>query len=142
MELDKPCMSDLKISVVSRRKGGVPKSRSAEVVYVGRGSPLGNPFPMSKDKDQDIERARVIEEYRSWLWQKIKSNDQPVIAELERLLSWQVNLKAWSLNAGVHQRLVMQMLLRKHFLGWQCPEKRALDNLTSLWYGNSSGVFL
>lgn len=37
-----------------------------DIVYIGRGSIWGNPFPM-KDKTDD-ERSRVIAAYRKWLW--------------------------------------------------------------------------
>lgn len=41
-----------------------------DIVYVGRGSPFGNPFVMQNKSDE--ERARVIEEYRHWLWAQIQ----------------------------------------------------------------------
>lgn len=41
-----------------------------DIIYVGRGSPFGNPFVMKNKSDQ--ERARVIEEYRHWLWSQIQ----------------------------------------------------------------------
>lgn len=37
-----------------------------DIVYIGRGSVWGNPFPM-KDKSEQ-ERSRVIKAYRQWLW--------------------------------------------------------------------------
>lgn len=37
-----------------------------DIVYIGRGSVWGNPFPM-KDKSEQ-ERYRVIKAYRQWLW--------------------------------------------------------------------------
>jgi len=53
-----------------------------DIVYIGRGSLFGNPFPM-KDKS-DNERTRVIEAYRHWLWNEI----------MEDRISWEdlVNL--------------------------------------------------
>lgn len=39
-------------------------------VYIGRGSKWGNPFKMTDRSDE--ERERVIEEYRGYLWHKIK----------------------------------------------------------------------
>lgn len=51
-------------------------------IYVGRGrgSVLGNPFVMESEAD----RARVIQEYRLWLWEKIKEKSE-VFAELVRI---------------------------------------------------------
>lgn len=41
-----------------------------DIVYIGRGSPFGNPFVMQNKSDE--ERARVIKEYRHWLWSQIQ----------------------------------------------------------------------
>jgi len=50
--------------------------------YVGRPSPLGNPFPMRSEAD----RAEVIRKYRSWLWQQLQLGPgSPVVRELLRL---------------------------------------------------------
>ena len=51
--------------------------------YIGRPSALGNPFNVTKK----TPRAESIKKYRVWLWEKFKSKDTKVIAELERLLS-------------------------------------------------------
>lgn len=40
-------------------------------VYIGRGSLLGNPFPIDDGKGQT--REVVIARYKVWLWQQIKS---------------------------------------------------------------------
>lgn len=37
-------------------------------VYVGRGTPLGNPFIIGKHGDRD----EVIRKYRRWLWEQIR----------------------------------------------------------------------
>lgn len=39
-------------------------------VYIGRGSPLGNPYPINDDIG-DTRRV-VIDRYRLWLWKEIK----------------------------------------------------------------------
>jgi hypothetical protein len=49
-------------------------------VYVGRGSVLGNPFKMNTE----AERARVIQFYRAWLWDRMQE-EGPVWQELTRL---------------------------------------------------------
>ena len=49
--------------------------------YIGRGSPLGNPFVIGEHGDRD----QVIEAYREWLKNKVVKHDTAVIAELERL---------------------------------------------------------
>ena len=57
------------------RKGD-PKAQ-----YIGRGSPLGNPFPMKGES----QREEVIAKFRGWLNDKIAKQYPPVITELERL---------------------------------------------------------
>lgn len=49
--------------------------------YIGRGSPLGNPFPIQGTDT----RAIVIEKYRHWLRDQIDSGNEVVINELQRL---------------------------------------------------------
>lgn len=44
--------------------------------YIGRPTPLGNPFHVS------IGRTACIEEYRHWLWRKIKQRDNAVLSQL------------------------------------------------------------
>jgi hypothetical protein len=69
------------ISVVNKYKMGnvVP----GVVVYVGRGSPLGNPYPM-EDKT-DYERNRVCNLYEYWLNANITTNNPEITAELARI---------------------------------------------------------
>lgn len=43
-------------------------------IYIGRGSPLGNPFPIEHGTDKD--RAYVIEKYREYFYEKIVSNPE------------------------------------------------------------------
>lgn len=50
-------------------------------VYVGRPSPLGNPFRAGRDGT----REEVIEAYREWLRTRIDAGDMRVIAALNQL---------------------------------------------------------
>lgn len=43
-------------------------------VYIGRGSPLGNPFPIEHGTDAD--RAHVIERYRQYFYDEIITNPE------------------------------------------------------------------
>jgi len=57
--------------------------------YIGRGSPLGNPFShMKGTKAQYIvsSREEAVAKYRDWLLKKIIEHDDSVIDELNRLL--------------------------------------------------------
>lgn len=49
--------------------------------YIGRGSPLGNPFVMRTE----IERDLVCDLYLVWLCHKVKVQDRAVMNELHRL---------------------------------------------------------
>ena len=48
--------------------------------YIGRGSVLGNPFPMQNQSD--VERNRVCVEYAHWICAKIEAKDPAVLNEL------------------------------------------------------------
>lgn len=39
-----------------------------DIVYIGRGSPFGNPFKMYNEE----ARPKVIELYRHWLWEALQ----------------------------------------------------------------------
>lgn len=53
------------------------RSSNAEVVYIGRpgrgraGSPLGNPYVLKDESHRDA----VVEQYRRWLWQQVRSRE-------------------------------------------------------------------
>jgi hypothetical protein len=51
--------------------------------YIGRGSPLGNPFAMSNESQ--LERDRVCDAYESWFATKVAEKDPAVIQELRKL---------------------------------------------------------
>jgi hypothetical protein len=55
---------------------------AARKVYVGRPSPLGNPWPLGRDGS----REQVIARYRRWLWQRLQQADSPQRKALEELL--------------------------------------------------------
>jgi hypothetical protein len=61
------------ITVVNKHKDDDLKA-----IYIGRGSALGNPFPISDGRT----RAQVIDLYRVWLDEKIKAEDWTVCNEL------------------------------------------------------------
>lgn len=54
----------------------VNKHHGAQGVYIGRGSPLGNPFPIGTTVQDS--RENVIKRYRIWLNDKIKADDDAV----------------------------------------------------------------
>lgn len=59
----------------------VGKKWEKGAIYVGRGSPLGNPFPMSGEEERDY----VCDSYEVWIQDKIATGYKPVLNELARL---------------------------------------------------------
>ena len=51
--------------------------------YIGRGSPLGNPFNMRNPSERDD----VCEKYEKWFYTRIDERDPNVINELSRLIN-------------------------------------------------------
>jgi len=62
----------------------VNKYKESNYIYIGRGSPLGNPYLMKNNSDE--ERARVLELFEPWLIEKIREKDPAVMAALNRIL--------------------------------------------------------
>lgn len=49
-------------------------------VYIGRGSPLGNPYLL---KDHGEERCLRL--YKKWLWKQMQDRNERVLADLRRI---------------------------------------------------------
>lgn len=62
--------------------------------YIGRGSPLGNPFVIGKDGS----REQVIAKYRVWLNEQIMRKNQAVLDELNRLGNKAIDEKGLALQ--------------------------------------------
>lgn len=59
-------------------------------VYIGRGSPLGNPFPLEMGDGETRAQAadRILSKYRAWLWSRLRpgaGQDTAVVRALEQL---------------------------------------------------------
>jgi hypothetical protein len=57
------------------------KQHGAKGIYVGRPSPLGNPFAMQRE----AERASVIRAYEDWLAEQLLDPRSPASIEMRRL---------------------------------------------------------
>ena len=57
------------------------KKHRASGIYVGRPSPLGNPFAMQGE----AERAAVIGDYEDWLAEQLLDPKSPASREIHRL---------------------------------------------------------
>lgn len=62
--------------------------------YIGRGSPLGNPFVIGKDGS----REQVIAKYRVWLNEQIMGKNPVVLDELNRLGNKAIDEKGLALQ--------------------------------------------
>ncbi len=49
-------------------------------IYIGRGTPLGNPYLL---KDHGEERCMRL--YKKWLWEHIQKRNERILAELRRI---------------------------------------------------------
>ena len=101
------------IEVISRRKGGHrPNTSDGTVVYIGRGTVLGNPFPMANDSD--VERARVIDEYRKWINGMLNDKNQMVCDELNKLYRigkhGKLYLECWCAPKKCHGDIIKHIL--------------------------------
>ena len=59
----------------------VGKKWDANAQYIGRGSPLGNPFMKKSEADRDA----VCDQYQAWFDRKVEAGDERVMNELRRL---------------------------------------------------------
>lgn len=62
--------------------------------YIGRGSPLGNPFVIGKDGSREL----VIAKYRVWLHEQIMRKNPVVLDELNRLGNKAIDEKGLALQ--------------------------------------------
>ncbi len=80
--------------------------------YVGRPSPLGNPFPLLSEEERDI----VIEKYKSWIETKINQGDEKILRELLRLRDLALRpegviLLCWCAPQRCHAEVIRDMIL-------------------------------
>ena len=80
-----------------------------EGVYVGRPSALGNPHPIGWCKlcQREHDRAGAIQNYRRWLWDKIKQRDAAVMQALGQLGEDSV-LICWCAPAPCHGDVIVR----------------------------------
>lgn len=90
------------VNVVNRHHG-------TKGEYIGRGTPLGNPF-------KEGTREENVAEYRTWLLREINEGNACVIAELDRLaeIAWEkpLNLVCSCAPKACHGDVVKELLLQ------------------------------
>ena len=101
--------SALKITIGRARRG--LGSLLPGQVYVGRPSPLGNPYALGRDGS----REQVIARYRRWLWAQLQAPGSAQERELRRLLaqarSGELELLCWCAPLPCHAEVVRSALL-------------------------------
>lgn len=87
--------------------------RVVEHEYIGRPSPLGNPFPLKKGE----AKGSTLVRYREWIMNKIEQRDEEVINELNRLLliarEQELNLGCWCAPSVCHGDIIKELLESK-----------------------------
>ena len=61
----------------------VKNAAHKDAFYIGRGTPLGNPFPMLGDESM---RDEVCDKYEAYFQKKIAESDEAILNELSRCL--------------------------------------------------------
>jgi hypothetical protein len=82
-------------------------------VYIGRPSPLGNPYRLSRPDD----RAAVIAAYRTWLREQVRQRDPEVMRAL-RALTEQSVLVCWCKPLVCHGDVIVEAWQAMKRVGW------------------------
>lgn len=82
-------------------------------VYIGRGSPLGNPYPIEPKPGKS--RKEVIAAYETWLDAQLKNGNQKVIAALNSIANDSldgkpVNLVCFCAPCDCHGRIIKNLV--------------------------------
>ena len=91
--------------------------------YVGRPSPLGDPFKLEHESDRDA----VIAQYEVWLRERIAARDKRVCDELNRLYiiardTGLLELVRWCAPKRCHADVIRKVLLEAlQRNGFDCP---------------------
>jgi hypothetical protein len=94
----------VKIRITNKKSGGAGH-------YVGRPSPLGNPFVLKHEG----ERERVIGQYRDWLKTRLEARDQAIRTALndlyrELVTRGELELTCWCAPRRCHAEVIAEFL--------------------------------
>ena len=99
----------MEITIGKARRGQLSDALPGQA-YVGRPSPLGNPFELGRDGT----RAQVIASYRRWLWGRLQEPASTERRELERLLAraqaGRLELLCWCAPLPCHAEVIRSAL--------------------------------
>lgn len=94
------------------------KTYQGEGFYIGRPSPLGNPFKVTKY----TSREEAIDQYENWILKKLIQNDQEITNDLNILYSYlvkhqHITLICWCSPKSCHGEIIKKLLLHKYYYG-------------------------
>lgn len=82
--------------------------------YIGRPSPLGNPFIFNS---KSMKKGDTLNDYELWLREKISKRDKLVCDELNRLYkiakNGELNLSCWCSPQKCHGDIIKKILQEK-----------------------------
>ena len=97
------------------------KNFKGEGVYIGRPSPLGNPFVLGRDGNRD----EVIRKYSDYITREIENNDK-VRKELNRILELSrkgdVNLICWCAPKKCHGDVIKFIIEESEIITKECAK--------------------
>jgi hypothetical protein len=81
-------------------------------IYIGRGSPLGNPFQVELQEGESRADAvgRALEKYRAWLWSRIRPGPDrsPIVVDALRHLTPEHYIVCSCWPANCHGEVVVR----------------------------------
>jgi len=81
-------------------------------IYVGRPSPLGNPWRM--DSNDPDSRAKVIEKYREWFLERMRERSSPQRRAVERIVALakrqDIDLVCWCAPLPCHADVIKEYI--------------------------------
>lgn len=94
------------------------KTYTGEGFYIGRPSPLGNPFKIS----QDQTRKECILRYENWILEEIHKNNLEILNALDELFNSLIDnqelyLICWCSPKLCHGNVIKDILLNKYYYG-------------------------
>lgn len=94
------------------------KTYQGEGFYIGRPSPLGNPFKVSKY----LTREEAINQYENWIIRKLIEEDKEITEYLHILFAnlikhSQINLICWCHPKPCHGQVIEKLLTYKYYHG-------------------------
>jgi hypothetical protein len=97
------------------------KTYKGEGVYIGRPSPLGNVFRITKTQTREM----AVERYAIWLQDAIKYKAPEIMEPLESLFktlvnNHKLNLICWCAPELCHGDIIKKALLHKYYQGEWC----------------------